>query len=164
MACIQFWSQEYYPKFGERDFKLLSQSLDFDPGSYLSFNEVSNSLSSLSSFRDLEVWQTSMRLVELVYGITRKLPVDERFGLKSQMQRAAVSIPSNIAEGYGLGAAGYRHHVMIARGSLMELEVQLELVVRLKLINCDDVAACWPLVQRVGQMLTRLALSLAKPR
>ena len=46
----------------------------------------------------------------------------------------------------------------------MELEVQLELVVRLKLINRDDVAACWPLVQRVGQMLTRLALSLAKPR
>lgn len=115
-----------------------------------------------ASYRDLEVWQKAMLLVESNYGITAKLPRDERFGLASQMQRAAVSVPCNIAEGYGLGAGGYHRHMMIARGSPMELEVQLELVVRLRLIERDDVVACWPLAQSVGQMLTKLALSLEK--
>lgn len=115
-----------------------------------------------ASYRDLEVWQKAMQLVESVYAITARLPKDERYGLVSQMQRVAVSIPCNIAEGYGLGAGGYHHHVMIARGSLMELEVQLELVVRLKLVERDDVVACWPTAQSIGQMLTKLALSLEK--
>lgn len=114
------------------------------------------------SYRDLDVWQKSMELVELVYEICRQLPSNEKYGLISQMQRAAVSVPSNIAEGYGLGTRGYHHHVMIARGSLMELEVQLELVVRLKLVERDDVVACWPTAQSIGQMLTKLALSLEK--
>ncbi|WLD11854.1 four helix bundle protein [Planctellipticum variicoloris] len=112
------------------------------------------------SYRDLDVWQKSMELVELVYEICRQLPSNEKYGLISQMQRAAVSVPSNIAEGFGLGAGGYRRHVLIARGSLMELEVQLELAVRLKLIDRKPVADTWPIAQNVGQMLTKLALSL----
>jgi four helix bundle protein len=79
------------------------------------------------------------------------MPDNERFGLTSQMQRAAVSVPSNIAEGYGRGGGDYRRFVLIARGSLMELGTQLELAVRLDLAKRDQVAAAWPLAQDVGR-------------
>lgn len=86
------------------------------------------------SFRDLIVWQHAMDATELVYAFASKLPGDERFGLKSQMCRAAVSVPSNIAEGWGRGSSSDRQllsYLRIARGSLFELETQLELAPRL---------------------------------
>lgn len=87
----------------------------------------------LSSYQDLLVWQRSMGLVETVYRMTRELPVQEQWGLTAQMRRAAVSVPSNIAEGYGRHATGdYRHHLGIARGSLVELETQVLLCRRLE--------------------------------
>ena len=101
-----------------------------------------------------------MELVELVYAITRAMPDSERFGLVSQLQRASVSVPSNIAEGFGLGGGGYRKHVRIARGSLMEVEVQLELAVRLKLVDREAVIRAWQLAQVVGRMLTKLSAAL----
>jgi four helix bundle protein len=66
-------------------------------------------------YRDLDVWQNAMKLVEAVYCIGRDMPDKERFGLTSQMQRAAVSVPSNIAEGHGRGGGDYRRFVLIAR-------------------------------------------------
>lgn len=114
----------------------------------------------IDSYRDLDVWNRAMELVESVYRITRELPDNERFGLISQMQRSAVSIPSNIAEGYGRGGGDYRRHVLIAKGSLMELETQLELCVRLELIKREQVVPCWKISQSVGKMLTKLAISL----
>lgn len=116
---------------------------------------------NLVGYRDLDVWQKAMKLVEAVYHVGRDMPDNERYGLISQMQRAAVSVPSNIAEGYGRGG-DYRRFVLIARGSLMELETQLELSVRLGLAPRDQVAAAWPLTQDVGRMLTRLAAALEK--
>ncbi|MBK9175176.1 MAG: four helix bundle protein [Flavobacteriales bacterium] len=86
------------------------------------------------SFRDLIVWQHSMEVTEQVYAFTTKLPGDERFGLVSQMCRAAVSVPSNIAEGWGRGTSSDRQllsFLRIARGSLFELETQVELAPRL---------------------------------
>ena len=75
---------------------------------------------------DLQVWQLGMRLVKDIYATTRKFPDSERFGLCSQMQRAAVSIPSNIAEGAArLGDKEFLHFLPIARGSLSELETQV---------------------------------------
>jgi four helix bundle protein len=69
------------------------------------------------SYKDLLVWQKSMEIVAQVYRITRELPAAEQWGLVSQMRRAAVSVPSNIAEGYGRQATGeYRHHLLISRG------------------------------------------------
>lgn len=115
---------------------------------------------SPKSYRDLDVWQRSMELVESVYNLCKSLPVEERFGLISQMQRAAVSIPSNLAEGYGRGGKDYRRFVLIARGSLMEVETQLELTVRLGMIERDAVKDPWRFAQDVGKMLNRLSASL----
>jgi four helix bundle protein len=90
----------------------------------------------VSSHKDLLVWQRSMDLVETVYRGTAKLPATEQFGLVAQMRRSAVSVPSNIAEGYGRQATGeYRHHLSIACGSLLELETQLLLCRRLNYLT-----------------------------
>ena len=77
----------------------------------------------IDSFRDLPVWQVAMDLVTESYRLSRQLPDDERFGLTSQLRRAAVSVPANIAEGHGLSTTnGYINYPWIANGSLTELE------------------------------------------
>ena len=91
-------------------------------------------MGAIVSFRDLEAWQAGMDLVITTYELCRRFPKDEQFDLVRQMRRAAVSIPSNIAEGHGNGLSRrYRHHVAIALGSLGELSTQLEIAVRLQL-------------------------------
>ena len=112
--------------------------------------------------RDLEVWQVSMTLVEEVFAVCRRLPDDQRFGLVSQLQRAAVSVPSNIAEGHAKRSGkDYQRHLRIAAGSLAELETQLELCVRLHFVTRDDVRPAWNSAQRVAQMLSRLTRSVS---
>jgi len=115
---------------------------------------------SESGYRDLQVWVKAMALVEDVYRVTAAFPDSERFGLTSQMQRAAVSVPSNIAEGYGRGGGDYSRHVSIARGSLMELETQLEIAVRLKYLPRDQARPIRHTAQEVGRMLTGLSKAL----
>lgn len=81
---------------------------------------------NIKSFKDLIVWQKSFSLTKMIYALTKLLPSEERFGLASQMQRCAVSIPSNIAEGKDRQTAkSFRHFLTIARGSASELETQL---------------------------------------
>lgn len=83
---------------------------------------------SIKTFRDLQVWQKGMELCKVIYSSTKEFPDDEKFGLTSQMRRASVSIPSNIAEGYGRRSTGdYIRFLQITMGSLYELETQLEL-------------------------------------
>ena len=106
------------------------------------------------TYRDLDVWKVAMDLAEGIYRLTAgpNCPQDERFGLTSQMRRAAVSIASNIAEGAGRWSTGsYVQHLSIARGSLLELETQLTLAVRLKLIGRDGAVVCWDECERVGK-------------
>jgi four helix bundle protein len=80
----------------------------------------------VTSYRDLTVWQKGMELVHSTYRLTTRFPTAEQFGLVAQLRRAAVSVPSNIAEGFGRQATGeYRHHLSVARGSVLELETQL---------------------------------------
>lgn len=87
---------------------------------------------TIKSFRDLVVWQKSIDFVQLVYSISKQLPANERFGLSSQLQRAAVSIPSNIAEGSKRSSrADFRQFCKIALGSAAEVETQLIIVNRL---------------------------------
>jgi len=84
-------------------------------------------------YKELRVWQVPIELVVVVYHLTATFPTTERFGLSSQMQRAAVSIPSNVAEGYGKSTTGeFRQFLGHARGSLCELETQIHIARRLK--------------------------------
>jgi four helix bundle protein len=112
---------------------------------------------SIRSYRDLLVWQKATGLVELIYTSTDCLPAEEKYGLCSQMNRAAVSIPSNIAEGFGrMHRKAYANHCSIARGSVMELRTQIELCVRRGLVDRDAVITAWRLPEEVAKMLSGL--------
>ena len=103
----------------------------------------------------LEAWQVAMELVRAVYKFTASFPADERFGLTSQMRRAAVSIPSNLAEGSGRNhAKEYLQFIGIASGSLAELETQLQLAVMLNFAPKNHPA--FDLADRTGRLLTGL--------
>jgi four helix bundle protein len=124
--------------------------------------ESTTGVTMISSYKDLLVWQRSMDLVEKVYLITLKLPSTEQFGLVSQMRRAAVSVPSNIAEGYGRQATGeYRHHLSIARGSLLELETQALLCKRLKYLQTADCDSLGNEIAEISRMLATLVSKLS---
>jgi len=113
-------------------------------------------------YSELLVWQKSMDLVTEIYKVTAQFPGEERFGLSSQARRAAVSIPSNIAEGHGRKLTGaYLNHLSIAFGSLMELETQIQIAGRLSYINEDEVIALLVKAEEVGKMLAGLKRSLA---
>ena len=100
-------------------------------------------------------------MVVAVYTLTSDFPSQERYGLTSQMQRAAVSIPANIAEGYGRVHRGdYLHHLSIARGSLAELETHITLAVRLKFVERERATSVWSMTQEVGKMLSSMIRSL----
>ena len=98
-----------------------------------------------------------MDLVASVYELTGKLPDDQKYGLCGQLQRAVVSIPANIAEGYGRGhRKEYVNHLLIANGSLAELETHLLICHRLRYITRDELKPIWTTAQEVGKMLRTL--------
>jgi four helix bundle protein len=104
-----------------------------------------------------------MDLVTEIYKITAIFPNEERFGLVSQARRAAVSIPSNIAEGHGRKLTGaYINHLSIAYGSLMELETQTQIAVRLSFIQEDKATDIFKKMDEIGKMLTGLRKSLSE--
>ena len=114
----------------------------------------------MSDHRNLIAWREAMTLVELVYRDTENFPRDEAFGLRTQVRRAAVSVPSNIAEGSGRNSSGeMRQFVGIACGSLAELETQLELAVRLGFMESGATAIHQ--ADRVGKLVNALRRSLA---
>jgi len=116
----------------------------------------------VTSHKDLLVWQRSMNLVEDVYRLTKILPSAEQWGLVAQMRRAAVSVPSNIAEGYGRQATGeYRHHISIGRGSLLELETQILLARRLKYLQPADTDSALKEIEEISRMLATLVAKLS---
>lgn len=120
---------------------------------------------SVKTYRDLEVWQRAMSLVEMVYSLTETFPDSERFGLTSQMRRSAVSIPANLAEGHGRShRREYLHHVSFARGSLCELETLLILSARLGYADDGRSKDVWRLCQETGMMLNRLLSALREAR
>ncbi len=88
------------------------------------------------SYRSLDTWEKSMRLASTIYAVTASWPDDERYGMTSQIRRAAFSIPSNVAEGHGrLGKAEMRHHLYIAHGSLCEVETLIYLAADLGMLD-----------------------------
>lgn len=117
----------------------------------------------IQSFRELEVWQLAMEFVEHVYTLTDRFPQHELYGLTGQMRRAAVSTPSNVAEGSRQGRTGalirYLRHAL---GSNAELETQIEIARRLRYVEAQDLRAVQELTVRVAMMLNKLVANLKK--
>ena len=115
----------------------------------------------IKSYKDLIVWQKSIDLVILIYELTKLLPEDEKFGLSSQMRRAAISIPSNIAEGQQRKSSkDFMHFLSIARGSKGELQTQLYISYKLKLLSKQQVEPSMALLSEIGKMISKLMDSL----
>ncbi len=114
------------------------------------------------SYKDLVVWQKAMDLAGILYRLTAKLPNYEQFGLISQMRRAAVSIPSNIAEGQARRTSGeFMQFISHAEGSAAELDTQLILSVKLNFITSTEATPCFNLVDEVRRMLNALRRSIS---
>ena len=108
----------------------------------------------VKSYRDLAVWQRGIQLSVAIYELTKDFPRDEVYGLTSQLRRAAVSVPSNIAEGYGRGTRGeYRNFTGMARGSTLEVQTQLIIARELGLGNPAKHANASKLAEEIGKML-----------
>ena len=116
-----------------------------------------------NGYRDLLVWESAMGLVAEAYRVTAGFPKEEKYGLVQQLRRAAVSVPSNIAEGHGRDHLGdYLRHLSIANGSLMELETQILIAGRMGYVSTDDQAKVLAQAGRVGQLLSGLTRALKK--
>jgi four helix bundle protein len=119
---------------------------------------------TIRSYKDLVVWQQAVTLVELTYDLARKLPASERFGLISQMTRAAVSVQANIAEGHGSQHRRvYLNHLSISKGSLVELETYIILVVKLGFVKPEQTAKIQGKIDDVGRLLSALIRALRVP-
>ena len=119
----------------------------------------------IKSYRDLEVWRKSMSMVRQIYQTTTTFPGEEKFGLVNQMRRAAVSIPSNLAEGHSRWGQGeFPHSISIAMGSLAELETQILLSVDLGYMNNDHASDLLQELNTMGKMLQGLRKSLKNRR
>ena len=113
------------------------------------------------SYRDLKVWQMALDLAEMIYSVTSTFPKAEVFGLTSQVQRAAVSVPSNIAEGHARDSTKeFLRFISIAQGSLAELETQLLLACRLRNLDEQKLATLTSQTNEIGRMLRGLQKSL----
>ncbi len=119
-------------------------------------------MSEIKSYKDLLVWQKGIEIVKEIYLICKDLPKDEVFGLQSQMKRASISIPSNIAEGYGRNyTQNYIQFIKIARGSLLELETQIIISKELDLISDDKFDKIINLITEENKMLNAFIKSIS---
>ncbi|MEA2038500.1 MAG: four helix bundle protein [Thermodesulfobacteriota bacterium] len=115
----------------------------------------------VKTYRDLVVWQKSMVLVTEVYEISKEFPKDELYGLTSQIRRCAISLPSNIAEGYGRNSTNdYIHFLRIASGSLYELQTQMEISLNLQYIDRREFESLYELSREIERMLSSLIRKL----
>jgi four helix bundle protein len=120
---------------------------------------------TIRDYRDLFVWQKAMDLVELVYRVTQSFPKEEIYGLTSQVRRAAVSVPSNIAEGQGrFSDQEFRRFLSISHGSLRELETQILIAARLSYMNESSKCEVLALASEVGRLTNGLLNTLNKPQ
>jgi len=119
----------------------------------------------VKSYRDLLVWQKAVDLVTCCYALTKLLPRSETYGLVGQIQRAAVSIPANIAEGHGREHLGdHLHHLSIANGSLMELETHFVISQKLNYLDAADVDRVLAQSGEISRLLSGLTKKLKEKR
>ena len=115
--------------------------------------------------RSLRAWQQAMILAREGHWLAGRLPRTEQFALASQLRRSVISVPCNIAEGYGRMHAGdYLHHVSMARGSVLEVETQVELAIDFGYVREVDVLTLLERSDHVSRLLTRLGLSIRQGR
>lgn len=117
----------------------------------------------MSDYKELDVWKLSVQLSIDIYKLIRTFPKSEQFGLSDQIKRAAVSIPSNIAEGAGRASKkDFAHFLSIANGSACELETQLLIAFNVGFLSQNDLTKNIDLIIRIRKMLTKLRQSLLK--
>jgi four helix bundle protein len=115
----------------------------------------------IRSYRDLIVWQKSMQLVTEIYLLAKNFPKEEIYGLTSQIKRAVISVPSNIAEGQGRDSTReFIHHLSIAYGSLMEVETQLQIAVNLNFVEQMKINEIYTRTSEIGRLINGLSRSL----
>ena len=120
-------------------------------------------MTEIKSVRNLMVWQKAMVLAERCYAVSRRMPKDEQGVLGYQIRKCAVSIPSNVAEGKSRkSTAVYIQHLWVAHGSGAELETQLELGARVKVVSEQEAAALIANAQEIGRMIQGLIKSLER--
>jgi four helix bundle protein len=114
-------------------------------------------MTAIQSHRDLMIWNKAMDLEARAYEIVRLFPTSERYGLVSQLTRAAVSVPANIAEGHARpGAREYTQFVSVAKGSLMEVETYVLIAIRSRYVTNDAADPVLRLITEISKMLTAL--------
>jgi len=116
---------------------------------------------AVQSYRQLIVWQRAMELVQSIYKLTKDFPKEEIYGLTSQIRQAAVSIPSNIAEGQGRDSTKeFLHHLSIAYGSLMEVETQILIAESLNYLKSEETKLILGKTSETGRLINGLTRSL----
>ena len=118
-------------------------------------------MQSIKTFEDLIIWQKGIELAKLVYQISKELPPEEKFSLGDQLRRAGVSVPSNIAEGYGRRTSNdYRKYLHISLGSLYEIQTQLKIGVELNLITNNNFCKANSLAKEIDRMVYAITKKL----
>jgi four helix bundle protein len=124
---------------------------------------LSRIMSRISSFRDLLVWQKAMILAEDCYRLSKRLPRDDQMVLGYQIRKSCVSVPSNIAEGFGRHSTPeYIHHLRFSKGSVNELQTQVELAKRLQIVTNAEATAIIADAEETGRMLNGLVNALRR--
>ena len=118
-------------------------------------------MQTIKTFEDLIIWQKGIELAKLIYQISQELPPDEKFSLGDQLRRAAISVPSNIAEGYGRRTSNdYRKYLPISLGSLYEIQTQLKIGFELNLITNDKFCKANSLAKEIDRMVYAITKKL----
>lgn len=117
----------------------------------------------MRNFRKLDIWTNGIKLVKKVYLISEKLPSNEKFGLRSQITRAAVSVPSNIAEGASRNSeVEFKRFLEISLGSLFEVETQIIIIKELQLVSKEELKEIFELIEKEGKMINGLINKIKK--
>lgn len=117
----------------------------------------------MRNFRKLDIWSQGIDLVKKIYLISEKLPSNEKFGLRSQITRAAVSVPSNIAEGASRNSEiEFKRFLEIALGSLFEVETQIIIIKELQLVSEEELKEVFELLEKEGRMINGLINKIKK--
>ena len=114
-------------------------------------------MAKVKTYKDLVVWQKSMDMTAMLYQLVKKLPKEETYALSDQMRRAAISVPSNIAEGFGRSSTKeYLHFLFISYGSICELETQLILSSRINYLSKNETQPVMDLLSEIGKMINAI--------